>query len=50
MSTPTYLKKGDKVAILCPASYINTEVDLTPAYDILKSWGLEPVIYDTVTA
>lgn len=48
MSTPTYLKKGDKVAIICPASYI--KVDLTPAYEILQKWGLEPVIYESVTA
>lgn len=50
MSTPIYLKKGDKVAILCPASYIKTEVDLTKAYDILKSSGLEPIVYPSVTA
>ncbi len=50
MSIPAYLKKGDKIAILCPASYINKEVDLSPAYDILRSWGLVPVIYDSVTA
>lgn len=48
MSTPTSLKKGDKVAIICPASYI--KVDLTKAYDILKEWGLEPVVYPSVTA
>lgn len=50
MSIPAYLKKGDKIVILCPASYINKEVDLSPAYDILRSWGLVPVIYDSVTA
>lgn len=48
MNIPPYLKEGDKVAVLCPASYI--EADLTPAYDILKSWGLQPVIYDSVLA
>ena len=48
MSTPTYLKKGDKVAVICPASYIKT--DLTKSYDILKCWGLEPVIFESVTA
>ena len=50
MSIPAYLKKGDKIAILCPASYINKDVDLSPAYDILRSWGLQPVIYDSVSA
>ncbi|MFZ4862048.1 S66 peptidase family protein [Sphingobacterium sp. Mn56C] len=48
MSIPTYLKKGDKVAIICPASFV--QGDLTPAYDILRNWGLEPVIGETVTA
>ncbi|MCI0920862.1 S66 peptidase family protein [Sphingobacterium rhinopitheci] len=48
MSTPTYLKKGDKIAVLCPASYIS--VDLSPAYAILKSWGLEVVVYASVVS
>lgn len=48
MSTPNYLNTGDKVAILCPASYIST--DLTSAYEILKKWGLEPIIYKSVSA
>lgn len=48
MSTPPYLKKGDKVAILCPAGFINE--DLSPAYQILKDWGLELVIYPSVNA
>ncbi|WP_164109265.1 MULTISPECIES: LD-carboxypeptidase [Sphingobacterium] len=39
MNTPAYLKKGDKIAILCPASYISG--DLTPAYNILLDWGLQ---------
>lgn len=48
MSSPTSLKKGDKIAVVCPASYI--KADLTPAYNILKSWGLDPVIYPSVTS
>lgn len=48
MSTPQSLQKGDKIAIICPASYIS--VDLTKAYDVLKNWGLDPVIYPSVTA
>lgn len=42
MNTPAYLKKGDKVAIVCPASYIKE--DLTTAYSILLEWGLKPEI------
>lgn len=38
-NTPPYLKKGDKVAVLCPASHI--KVDLTPAYTTLNEWGLD---------
>lgn len=48
MSTPNYLKKGDKVAVLCPASYISE--DLSPAYAVLESWGLELVIYESTTS
>lgn len=48
MNTPLPLKKGDKIAVICPASAIS--VDLTKAYDVLKDWGLEPIIYPSVTA
>ena len=48
MNTPPFLKKGDKIAVICPASYI--KADLTKAYEILEKWGLEPVIYSSVTA
>ncbi|TDQ75710.1 S66 peptidase family protein [Sphingobacterium yanglingense] len=48
MNTPTYLKKGDKIAILCPAGYIKE--DLTPAFDILRDWGLELEIYPSTYA
>ncbi|MCA5003906.1 S66 peptidase family protein [Sphingobacterium bovistauri] len=48
MSIPPSLKKGDKIAIICPASYISS--DLTRAYDILRSWKLEPIIFPSVTA
>lgn len=47
MSIPKYLHKGDKVAVLCPASYINQ--DLSTAYDVLKDWGLQPIIFQSVT-
>lgn len=48
MNTPPFLKKGDKIAVICPASYI--KADLTPAYQILEKWGLEPAVYPSVTA
>lgn len=48
MNTPTSLKKGDKIAILCPAGYIKE--DLTPAFDILRDWGLELEIYPSTYA
>ena len=48
MNTPPFLKKGDKIAVICPASFI--KADLTTAYELLKNWGLDPVIYPSVTA
>lgn len=48
MNTPPFLKKGDKIAVICPASYIG--VDISKAYQVLENWGLEPVIYPSVTA
>lgn len=39
MKIPAYLKRGDKVAIVCPASYIKE--DLAPAFRVLSDWGLE---------
>jgi muramoyltetrapeptide carboxypeptidase len=43
---PPYLKKGDKVAIICPAKKVSTP--MTDAVDLLKSWGLEVVLGDTL--
>lgn len=48
MNTPAYLKKGDKVAVLCPASYIKE--DLSPALEILRSWGLEIIVLPSTYA
>ena len=48
MNIPPFLKKGDKIAIICPASRIS--VDISSAYEILKSWGLEIEIYPSVNA
>ena len=40
MTTPSYLKKGDKIGIVACARKISKE-ELQPAIDILKGWGLE---------
>ncbi|UIR55645.1 LD-carboxypeptidase [Sphingobacterium sp. SRCM116780] len=45
---PEFLKAGDKVAIVSPASFIRGNIDI--AIKILTSWGLEVVIGKTVTA
>jgi muramoyltetrapeptide carboxypeptidase len=44
---PAYLKKGDKIAIVCPAKKLPKNIDVGIA--ILQSWGLEVVIGKTVT-
>jgi muramoyltetrapeptide carboxypeptidase len=46
--TPPYLKKGDKIAIICPAKKLPTPMD--DAIKLLQSWGLEVVLGDTVNA
>lgn len=43
--TPTYLKKGDKVAIVCPAWKVD---NLQDAVNLLNAWGLEVVLGKTV--
>jgi muramoyltetrapeptide carboxypeptidase len=43
-----YLKKGDKIAITCPAKKLPQP--MTDAIALLQSWGLEVVLGDTVTA
>jgi muramoyltetrapeptide carboxypeptidase len=40
---PDYLKAGDKVALISP-SYFTSMENVTKAADVLRSWGLEPVI------
>jgi muramoyltetrapeptide carboxypeptidase len=42
MRLPPFLKKGDKIALVSPAKKIQT--DLQPSIDIIKNWGLTPVI------
>jgi len=45
---PPPLKKGDKVAITCPAKKL--PYAMTDAVTLLTSWGLEVVLGETVTA
>ncbi len=43
---PPYLKKGDKVAITCPAKKLPNP--MTDAISLLQSWGLEVVLGETL--
>lgn len=45
---PPYLKKGDKIAIVCPAKKLPKSID--KSIEILQSWGLEVVLGKTLTA
>lgn len=45
---PPYLKRGDKVAITCPAKKLPGP--MTDAVALLESWGLQVVLGDTLTA
>ena len=45
---PPHLKKGDKIAIVCPAKKLPKPID--GAIQILKSWGLEVILGETITA
>jgi muramoyltetrapeptide carboxypeptidase len=45
---PPYLKKGDKIAITCPAKKL--PAPMTDAINLLQSWGLEVVLGDTIEA
>lgn len=47
MRTPKYLQKGDSVAIVATARKISLD-EINPAIDLLKSWGLAPVIGKTI--
>ncbi|HJP62522.1 MAG TPA: LD-carboxypeptidase [Mucilaginibacter sp.] len=46
--TPAFLKKGDKVAITCPAKKLPKPMD--DAVALLESWGLEVVLGETLSA
>jgi len=45
--TPSYLKPGDTVGILCTARAIQAE-DLKPSIELLKSWGLNVKLGNTI--
>ncbi|WP_256010874.1 S66 peptidase family protein [Desertivirga xinjiangensis] len=45
---PAYLKKGDKIAITCPAKKLPH--DISSAIALLEGWGLEVVLGETVYA
>lgn len=47
MKTPNPLQKDDQVAIVATARK-TTEAELQPAVDLLKSWGLEPIIGSSI--
>jgi muramoyltetrapeptide carboxypeptidase len=44
---PAYLKKGDTIAITCPAGYISFE-DIQPAVIQMESWGFKVRVGNTV--
>ena len=44
---PPYLKAGDRVALVSPAYYVDTE-KVVLAAEVLRGWGLEPVIAPNV--
>ncbi|MFA4867372.1 MAG: LD-carboxypeptidase [Pedobacter sp.] len=48
ITQPPYLKKGDKIAIVCPAKKLPSSID--KAIKILETWGLEVIIGETVNA
>lgn len=46
--TPPYLKRGDTVAITCPAKKL--PVNINEAVQLLQSWGLKVILGETVEA
>ncbi|MEP6611686.1 MAG: LD-carboxypeptidase [Mucilaginibacter sp.] len=47
-TSPPFLKKGDKIAITCPAKKLPNP--MTDAIALLQSWGLQVILGDTVNA
>lgn len=48
MKIPEFLKAGDKVVIVCPASYIKGDIHV--AIDILNRWGLQVEVGKSVSS
>jgi len=48
MKIPDFLRPGDKVAIVCPASFLRGDISM--GISILESWGLEVLTGETVTS
>jgi muramoyltetrapeptide carboxypeptidase len=44
---PPYLKQGDTIGITCPAGYI-LQKDIEPSIQLMKSWGFNIKVGDTV--
>ncbi|WP_133713018.1 S66 peptidase family protein [Myroides indicus] len=47
MIKPPYLKKGDKIAIVCTARKFSKE-EAQPAIQLMESWGLQVVLGETI--
>lgn len=47
MIRPPYLKKGDKITLVCTARKF-TEAEAQPAIQLMKSWGLQIVLGKTI--
>jgi muramoyltetrapeptide carboxypeptidase len=47
MIQPDSLKKGDTIAITCPAGFISFE-DIQPAFKLMESWGFKVRVGNTV--
>lgn len=48
MKIPEFLKAGDKVIIVCPASYIKSDIHV--AIEVLNRWGLQVEVGESVSA
>jgi muramoyltetrapeptide carboxypeptidase len=48
MRIPPLLNQGDKIALVSPAK--KTQSNLEPALEIIKSWGIEPILGKNVLA
>ncbi len=49
MTTPDFLKKGDKIAIVATARKVSPE-EIKPSVDLFRSWGLEVVTNENLYA